>query len=369
MQEQNPPIVLFIPALNGGGAQKVVVNLANALVDLTSHPIQILLVKAEGPFLKEVRPEVEVVDLNRSRTLFALFAIASYLRRTKPAALMSSMHYANIIASISWWIAGKPCKLLLREATFVRNSPINSIEGIKSWLYQGLMTTAYRNDDVIVANSKETAESLVQYKITSYDKLVTIGNPINIKSKLTQIDPQFLSHLSIVPYLCAVGRLSMEKGFDTLIQAFSQLSDTKLHLVILGEGPLRADLTSLAKNLGVSERVHLPGFVSHPEAVIYKAKLFVLSSRWEGFGNVIVEALATGVPIVATDCQGAPADILLQGELGHLVPPNDPDALSQAINEALEQPKGTIHSRQQRALDFESSKIAQRYLNEAFGLF
>jgi glycosyltransferase involved in cell wall biosynthesis len=152
------------------------------------------------------------------------------------------------------------------------------------------------------------------------------------------------------------------------LDAFSKLRDQNTDLVILGEGPLRGRLLEQARELGVNERVYLPGFVSDPMRVLKNSSLFVLSSRWEGFGNVLVEALATGVPVVSTDCPGAPRSLLRGGALGHLVPVDEPDALARAITEALHSPRGTREDRLERARDFAAPVIARRYLEEAFGL-
>jgi len=162
--------------------------------------------------------------------------------------------------------------------------------------------------------------------------------------------------------------LAQQKGFDCLLHAVAKLKNENVDLVILGEGSLHAQLETQAEDLGISQRVHLPGFVSDPMSVLKKSSLFVLPSRWEGFGNVIVEALSTGVPVVATDCSGAPRELLVDGKLGHLVPPDDSDALAVAITEALRSPRGTKEDRMTRAADFSAPAIAKQYLERAFGL-
>lgn len=364
MSQNKKPIVFFIPALNGGGAQKVVVNLANALVDLTDHPIHILLVQATGPFLNDVRKEIQIINLNKSRTLFALPAIAKHFKKVAPLAIMSSMYYANIITSFAWRLSGKPGKLVLREASVVRDSGFTTIEGVRMWFYQWLMKISYRHAHLVVANSTETAETLIRHKICEDEKIITLSNPIEVRSILNGSLSQSPSIVDSNNYICAVGRLAHAKGFDVLITAFSKLSDQSLELVILGEGELRSDLESLAKLLNVSERVHLPGFVTNPYHVIANSRLFVLSSRWEGFGNVLVEALATGVPIVSTDCPGVPSYILSNGEFGHLVPPDDPDALALGIEKALINPKSNSQSRKDRSMYFDSEHIAKQYLSQ-----
>ena len=364
------PIAFFIPALNGGGAQRVIVNLANALVDLTDRPIHLILVRAEGVFLEYIRSEVCVRALGRKRTLAAIPALASYLRSERPAVLMARMSYVNIVASFAWMLAGKPCRLVLSEANVVRPPEGSLLRRLREWLVIKTMRLTYRRAACVVANSIATARTMSLHGVASDSSIITIYNPVLGSTTNAQIDSSGLFD-GFRPnriFICAIGRLSEQKGFDCLLNALARVDNKDLHLVILGEGPLRVQLESQAKNLGISERVHLPGFVTNPVCILEKSALFVLPSRWEGFGNVIIEALSTGVPIVATDCPGAPRELLLDGKLGHLVPPDDPDALAAAIAEALVSPRATKEERMNRAADFYAPVIATQYLEWAMKL-
>ncbi|WP_038082075.1 glycosyltransferase [Thioalkalivibrio sp. ALgr3] len=362
-------LAFFIPGLNGGGAQKVVVNLANALVDLTDRPVHIVLARAEGEFLDEVRPEVKVVDLGTGRASRSIFALARYLRKERPAVLCSSLNYANVCASVAWHLAGKPCRLVLREDNVVRAPAGNAVKKMRGHLMQRLMGLLYRRADTVVALGEAVASTLQDRGICQTDHIKIIGNPVTVQtSPSTANDEPGDGKPWGKHYIVAVGRLARQKGFDTLIESFAKVKDKDCDLVILGEGELRGELEALAKNLGIAQRVHMPGFVKNPHSVMASAQLFVLSSRWEGFGLVIVEALALGAPVVATDCSGAPRALLRDGELGHLVPVYDPDALAEAITEALHSPRGTREARQERARDFAAPAIARQYLEEAFGL-
>ena len=197
-------------------------------------------------------------------------------------------------------------------------------------------------------------------------RIVEIGNPAVFSLTGDTADtPSFLPR-PVPRFICAVGSLRLAKGFDILLSAFAQISDMSLHLVILGEGALRTELEEQSRQLGIQSRVHMPGFVKRPADVISQAELFVLSSRWEGFPNVLLEALATGVPVVATDCDGAPRSMLEDGRHGHLVAPDDPEALREGIEAALTAPAGTPESRRARAGDFSAESITRKYLEEAF---
>ncbi|MCC5869929.1 MAG: glycosyltransferase [Gammaproteobacteria bacterium] len=362
-------ISFYIPALNGGGAQKVVVNLANAMVDLTDRPVHIVLARAEGEFMQEVRPEVQIVDLAKGRASRSIFALAGYLKRERPAVLCSSLNYANVCASVAWHLAGRPCRLVLREDNVVREPSGSLVRRLQTHATQGLMQVLYGRANTVVAISEAVSQTLQDRGICRAEQTQVIGNPIAIGTRAWDpAGPKQVSQRWSTNYAVAVGRLAEQKGFDGLIRAFARVSIENLDLVILGEGPLRTNLEALARELGVGNRIHFPGFVTSPETVVVDARLFVLSSRWEGFGNVLVEALAVGIPIVSTDCPGAPRAILLDGALGHLVPPEDPESLAAAITKALHSPRGTPEARRQRANDFAAPVIARHYLEEAFGL-
>lgn len=350
------PISLFIPGLEGGGAQRVFVNLVNTLVDMTQHPIHLVVIREGGVFQDELRSEVKLINLGTGRVSRSIPALVRYLRTNRPHVFASTMNYCNIITILAWRLAGRPCRLVVREANVVREG--NS-------LMRTLMRWTYPQADCVIALSPEIRASILQAGIPVADRIVEIGNPGVFQPVGYTLDvPPFLPAPS-PRYICAVGSLSWQKGLDVLLSAFARLSDPSLHLVILGEGGLREELQEQSRALGIDERVHMPGFVKRPADVIRQAELFVLSSRWEGFPNVLLEALSTGVPVVATDCAGAPQSMLENGRHGHLVAPEDPLALCKGIEAALEAPMGTPESRRARAEDFSAETITRKYLEEA----
>lgn len=354
------PLVLFIPGLEGGGAQRVFVNLANTFVDMTEHPIHLLVIREGGAFQDELRPEVNLINLCTDRVSRSLPALIRYMRTHRPRVFASTMNYSNIFTILAWRLSGRPCRLVVREANVVRES---------NPLMCRLMRWFYPQADCIIALSPEIRASLLQAGIPVADKIVEIGNPgvfhpLNYRHET----PGFLPKPK-PRFVCAVGSLEYQKGFDVLLSAFARLVDSTLHLVILGEGALRAQLEEQCLALGIEQRVYMPGFVKRPADVISQAELFVLSSRWEGFPNVLLEALSTGTPVVAADCDGAPRSMLEDGLHGHLVVPNDPDALREGIEAALITPMGTPTGRRARAEDFSAETITSKYLEEAFQIF
>jgi glycosyltransferase involved in cell wall biosynthesis len=280
------------------------------------------------------------------------------------------MNYVNIIAGLAWMLAQRPCRLVLTEANVVASPSGPWLKSFKQKLMLKAMQIIYSRADCIVANSDGTARSMELNGLYCNSGIITIDNPVlpKIKNLAVGREMSLKSPWRGRDFICAIGRLSEQKGFDSLLNAFAKIDNKRIELVILGEGPLRIKLETQAKQLGVRDRVHLPGFINNPFEILEQASLFVLSSRWEGFGNVLVEALACGVPVVSTDCPGAPRELLLDGELGHLVPVDDEEAMLKAINEALHSPKGSCKERQLRANDFTAPAIAKKYLTQAFGL-
>ena len=170
-----------------------------------------------------------------------------------------------------------------------------------------------------------------------------------------------------VNYICAVGRLSFEKGFDILLKAFSEIDNSEIHLVIIGDGKLKKELVEYTNKFSIYDKVHFPGFIN-PYKILQNSSLFVLPSRSEGFGLALVEALALGVPVVSTSCPGAPQEILLNGKLGHLVEPENTRSLTSAINDALVNPRSNSSERKLRAQEYSAPVICKRYLSEVFNI-
>ncbi|WP_018872918.1 glycosyltransferase [Thioalkalivibrio sp. ALJ16] len=352
-----PALSLLIPELEGGGAQRVFVNLANELVDLSDDPVQIVTLRDGGVFRDELRPEVEVINLGTQRVSRSIPALVRYFRTTRPRVVCSTLNFCNVVTVVAWRLAGRPCRLVVREANVVR-------EG--RWFMRQLMRWTYPQADCVVALSPEIRANLLEAGIRVSHSVVEIGNPGVFESSSEPVAPPVFLPQPLPRFICAVGSLEEQKGFDLLLNAFARLSDPSLHLVILGEGSKRNALERQCEDLGIRERVHLPGFVKRPTEVVRQSALFVLPSRWEGFPNVLLEALSTGVPVVAADCAGAPRSMLEDGRHGHLVRPESAEALAEGIAQALESPIGTAESRRARAEDFAASKIARVYLEKAF---
>lgn len=330
-------IALFIPSLHGGGAERVIVSLANGLAR-RGIPVDLVLVKDAGVYRSQVDPKVRVVDLKGKRTVTSLFALARYLRREQPRAMLSAMNYVNVIAVWARVLSRSTTRLVLSEHANLSQA-LADTSTLLSKVLPWLMTVSYRKADAIVAVSDGVADDLAATLGYPRNAVVTRHNPIEtdelaIKSQAVLDHPWFSNDEP--PVVIAVGRLSKEKDFPTLIQAFNLLrSTTRARLVILGEGGERPLLETLRQNSPYSADILLAGFQENPYNWMRHAAVFVLSSRWEGFGNVLVEAMACGTPVISTACPSGPEEILEQGLWGRLVPVGDAHALANAITQTL----------------------------------
>ena len=360
------PISFFVPNLSVGGAQKVVVNLVNGLSLITNHPIHLITLRREGEFLSHINPKVSIYSLNKNRVLTCCFALSFYIFKNKPLILCSSLFYSNLCVVVSWMISFCSCRLILREDCLFDNT-MSHCSLFKGKLIRFLMKLLYRYAHSVVAISNPVKNSLIENKICKTNLITVIPNPVDINFFNNFVKKYKLNLPEYENYICAVGRLSFEKGFDILLKAFSEIDNTDIHLVIIGDGKLKKELLDYANEFSISDKVHFTGFIN-PYEILQNSSLFVLPSRSEGFGLALVEALALGVPVVATSCPGAPREILLNGKLGHLVETENASALTSAINNALINPRSNSIDRKLRAQEYSTPVICKRYLSEVFNI-
>lgn len=354
-------LTFFIPDLRGGGAQHMTVNLANEFAR-RGYRVDLLLVQKKGPYADKVSKDVNVVDLGKKRMMNALGGIGKYLRTERPDVVVSALAPANVLILAARMLSGvSQTKIIVTERNyFSLRSKEN--RGFLGRFLPFLVRRFYPYADKISGISKGVAEDIKTVCRLSDDRVTWVHNPVVTKETLRLLeedarDPWFAE--SRMPVIVCSGRLVAQKDYDTMLRALAAMK-TKARLLILGDGPLRQDIEALADSLGVAGRVHMKGFVDNPLAYMKRCDLFALSSRWEGFGNVIVEALLCGLPIVATDCKAGPAEILDGGEYGALVAVGDAEAFAQAMDRALAGPPDSGRQKH-RAMHFTVENSADRY--------
>jgi len=369
-------IAIFMPSLDGGGAERMMVALASRFAQ-RGHAVDIVLAMARGPFLAEVPAAVRVVDLGCSRVLSSFRPLLRYLRRERPQAVLSTLNHANVISLAASCLAPAGIRFAVREANVIWSPPApgeakgrNIHSGnLRDAFLPPLMRVLYRRADAIIAVSDDVQDDLRTFIKGIGRKVVTIPNSVTpwdivAKSHEPLHHPWFGPGRP--PVILSIGRLTGQKDHATLIRAFHLLSrDTDARLLILGEGEERPNLERMVGELGLGEKVGLPGFADNPFAYLRHAAMFVLSSRFEGMPNVLLQAMACGAAVISTDCPGGTAAILEHGKWGELVGVGDVEALAAAMRKVLSRVSGPDTTL--RAADFGIDRAADAYLQVLFG--
>jgi len=367
MNNSQKRLAIFLPTLHGGGAERVMLNLAQEMAQ-RAYDVDLVLARVEGPYLVEVPKSVKLVDLRARRVLTSLPALVRYLRRERPAALLSVLH-GNIVSLWARRLAGVPTRVVVSERNMLSSEVQHYTSDLRMRLMPKLVRYFYPWADSIVAVSAGVADDLSRATGIWRQCIQVIYNPI-VTPQLREKTQAPLEHPWFgdgkPPVILAVGRLTTQKDFGTLIQAFARVRRTHAaRLLILGEGEERPGLEAQVKRLKLQRDVRLPGFVINPCPYLIRAGVFVLSSRWEGLPGVLIEALYCGTPLVATDCPSGPREILADGQYGQLVPVGDATALAHAIKIALDgrTPRPTRESWQ----PFELETVVHQYVSILFG--
>lgn len=362
----SPDLALFLPSLSAGGAPRIMINVGKYF-DEQGYDVEFVLARREGEFLEDVS-EMNVRGLD-SRIIRSVLPLRNYLRSEQPDVLLSTPHAANLAATWATALAQTETRHVIREPTTLSNQA-REFTSFKDKMIPPLVKRSYPYADQFIAISEGVKRELVEHIGVDESKIEVIYNPI-ITPDIVQKSKEPVDHPwfdASVPVILGAGRLTPQKDFPTLIRAFDCLLERRdARLVILGEGDERARLEALTDELGINNRVDFPGYVDNPYKYMRQADLFALSSAWEGFGNVIVEAMSCGTTVVATDCESGPAEILADGEYGYLVPVGDVSKLCTHINKALEDPFDREMVRS-RANEFRRDKIMPQYEQFLFEL-
>lgn len=353
-------IAIYLPSLRGGGAERVMVTLANAFASM-GYQVDLVLAKAEGPYLSEVAAHVRIVDLAKSRVFASLIPLAQYMRREQPDAMLSAMIHCNIISIAARMLARVKMRLIVSERNVLSSAPA----GTKTAVIHRLMTLLYPRSDGVIAVSEGIAAELRDKFGLAREFVVAIPNPVDL-DRIGFLASERVNHPWIsdrsAPVVLAVGRLTPQKDYPTLLRAFAILRQLRtVKLIVLGEGAERAALEELVLQLGIAEDVDFLGFKENPFCWMSASDLFVMSSAWEGHPGALLQAMACGAQIVSTNCQTGPQEILEDGRWGHLVPVGDEAALANAMHEALD---GVVKpDTKVRAAQFRVEHIARLYLD------
>jgi glycosyltransferase involved in cell wall biosynthesis len=362
-------IVFHTASLRGGGAERVFVLMANALA-ARGHDVTLFTWNAEGPNAALVSDAVRLVDLGmpirgegygKGATLHGLLKSAWFFRKTKPDVVFSAPEFANLVMTLALTLAFSRAGFF---PSFHAAAALGqSAHGAR--LAIGLSKLVAGRAEKAIAVSSGVGRDLVGRGFPA-TKITVIHNPLPPASATPpQTYPwqQSVIDMGDGPVIVTAGRLTPVKDHRTLLRAFALLRTRRpARLVIFGEGPLEDELHRYSSELGIGGDVLFPGYVNDPHACYAVADVFVLSSTSEGFGNVLVEAMAAGVPVVSTDAPHGPREILMDGQFGPLVPVGDAEALAAAISAMLHHPTSEALLKA-RASDFDLDRIADAYEN------
>lgn len=364
----SPDIAVLASFSGEGGVERMLLNLVNAFA-ARGYRVDLLLIRADSKHLDEIHPAVHRIDLGSRHTGTSLLPLMRYLRMQRPARMLVAKDRAGRLAVRARRLARVDTRLVVRLGTNLSEA-LSTKSALQRWLRLRPIRKYYPLIDHIIAVSEGVAEDTMSISGIASERVSVVRNPV-ITARLRQLatdpPPHPWAKEKQAPLIVGAGRLTLQKDFATLIRALSLLpKELNAHLIILGEGDKRGELAQLAAELGVRERVDLPGFTANPYAYMAAADLFVLSSRWEGSPNVLTEAMALDRPVVSTDCPSGPAEILEDGRIAPLVAVGDHAALAAAMAKVLREPPqpGVIRAAV-REYDVELS--ADRYL-EILGL-
>lgn len=365
-------VLFFVPILGGGGAEKHLVRVANHL-DPERFRVSLAVARSGGSYHSELQQHVEVHDFGGERkrssmgaVLRAIKPLRQLIDRDRPDVLCPVMDASNLAAVASVRSLPSPPKIVLsvQAPPAVRGA---GLRGMKKRLWAQVTRSLYRRNHRIIALSTGVAESIAAVAPAAADRVEVIYNA-GVDAAVLEGASQPLPPMDRPPgkpLIVACGRLTEQKGFRYLLDAFARVrSEMDVGLWIIGDGPDRDHLEHRIRELDLRGEVQLLGFKDNPYQYMAAADVFVLSSLWEGFGNVVVEAMACGAPVVSTDCPYGPGEIIQDRESGLLVPPANAAALAEAVLQVLrdEQLRRSLASQATvRARDFHASVIAGSY--------
>ncbi len=364
-------LAVLIAYTGEGGVEKMMNNLLRGLVD-AGVAVDLLLLKARGEHVAGIPEGVNVVDLNVRTSLQALPALVWYLRHVRPRTLLAAKDRAGRVAVRARRLARTETRLVLRLGMHLSGS-LAGKGPFARWLRYTPVRRLYPRIDAFITVAGPVADDIAAIGRLPRERFTVIPNP-TVAPELPRLAATPPDHPWLhpardgerPPVILGAGRFKHQKDFATLLRAFARLTEQRdARLLLLGDGPDRDALEALAAELGLTDRVDFPGFQSNPAAWMAAADLFVLSSRYEGAPNVLVEALACGTPVVATDCPSGPRDILDGGRHGPLVPVGDATAMADAMAATLDAPR-PADELQAAVADYTIPVATQRYLEVLF---
>jgi glycosyltransferase involved in cell wall biosynthesis len=363
-------VVFIINDLSGGGAEKILQLLSEFLAG-RSHTVKVITLQAgNDAYALDRRIEKVTLKASRARGKFGRLAVlpvqacelAALFRKWRPDICVANLPRSNVALLMTRWF-GNRGPAIITEHAYTRDTYPSSRAGDR--VMRLLIRWLYPKADGVLTVSKGVGDGLGEFGIVQ-ERMQVAYNAIELEAIRARAG-QAPAALTVcdAPTVITVGRHAEQKDHRTLLRAFA-LARRRVNarLVLVGQGPLRGELESLARELEISDSVVFAGWQQNPFPLLARSDLFVLSSRFEGFGIVLVEAMACGLPVISTDCRSGPREILRDGEDGVLVPVGDVEALAEAMTRVLSDTElrdRLARKATQRAKDFDISVIGPKY--------
>ncbi len=304
-------MLVLLPTFSGGGAERVALTLVNTLAARGRH-VELLVLNQTGPLASLLDPSVRLHDLDKRRLRTATPSLFCELRRLRPRIVYSTLGYVNLALLLMRPVLPKGMRLWIREA----NLPSSSFgRGRAPSIMRMAYAMLYPCADRVICSSQRMREELGIGLGVPAERLCDLANPVD-EDRIRNLAAGPNSDTRPCRRFIAAGRMTWQKGFDRLIEMFAALNDAESRLTLLGDGPLTSELKMLAARLGVADQVDFPGFVEQPWKLISGADALLLPSRWEGMPNAALEALACGVPVIATPESGGISEVAEQAQFG-----------------------------------------------------
>ena len=341
MNSKSHKLLFYVPSLGDGGGERLWAALATAF-HKAGYEVQFAQDFEATENRHILDPAISLHTLG-SQHLSSIRNLTRLLKETQPDVALSAIAGSNLKLILARWLSGSNTRVI---QTFHGHNEWQT--GWLSYFTARTLPLTSRLSARTVAVSKSLKTELVKRWRSKRERTIYLPNPVLVPRSIDLPTSSVLNNRA--PVVLAVGRLSPEKDYPTLLRAFARLNRPRAHLIILGKGPEQKTISTLTHELGIADQVTLAGYVSEPWHFYQQAKCLALTSASESFGNAIVEALAHGLPVVATATGGA-KQILTEPELGYIVPIGDVDAITAALAHCLDDP-GDPQARQRRANSF-----------------
>ena len=353
-------ILVITPKFCLSGVALAQIRLARALSEEDHDVTLIIGNNNEGLSLPNL-PNVKLVLLGHSRVIFMFFSLVRYLLNAKPEFIFSAEDHLNCVVTMAA-ILTRSDSVICASSRVTPFDTYSNIPFTKRWVLKYISRAVQFRIDLLTCVSKDMVG---QYKTIFSSCRHTYVYNIVIDSLSSTLKKKEINHPWLNnkqrPVFIAAGMLEPWKGFDVLLEAFAKLNQRiDAHLIILGDGSLRQPLLNLAKSLGISKQIDLPGYTYNPLAYFYRADVFVLSSRVEGMPNVLIEAMSCGCTPVSTDCNTGPSEILINERYGYLCPVDDSDKMALQLEQAITNPIRP-ELLDQATRDFTTFNVLKRY--------